>query len=305
MPEHYRHCAIAIGNFDGVHKGHQALIAKLRLEKKHKPGGVLTFSPHPSVLLSPKQEHFALTTDEQKIRLLRNYGVDFVIIQNLSWEFLNHSADFFIDEVLISKLAVSDVIVGDDFRFGSMALGSISDLLKRADAGKYNLHVVNGLFLDTNRASSSLIRSLLRDGKVKEAQRILTRPFSLLGRVSSGQGLGGPLGFATANIAAPKGFSLAHGVYATYTRVYDTAGAVDFLSATNVGTRPTITSSKEVVIETHLIKQKLNLLNKEIEIFFVERLRGEETFSSIEELRVAIDNDCKQIQRLFCLPINF
>lgn len=298
VPRTLHHCALAIGNFDGVHLGHQALIAQVCRIKEAGLRGALTFSPHPALLLAPAKEHFSISSDEQKARLLLALGLDFLIIYPLTREFLGLSPDAFVDQILVNKLKVSDVVVGEDFSFGAKALGKVPLLAQKAEAQGFSLHVVPDVLLHHERVSSSAIREHLSKGEVALAREMLTRPYALMGRVSSGQGLGTPLGFATANLMPPRGFGLAHGIYATMTRVYFNDGVKDFLSATSVGTRPTVTDSAQVVVETHCLDQAVNLLGLDIEIYFIAWLRDEEKFSGVAALQAQVQQDILQVRQL-------
>jgi riboflavin kinase/FMN adenylyltransferase len=290
--------ALAIGKFDGVHRGHQALIKATCDIDGVSSRGALTFSPHLSLFLCPDKPVFVLNTDEQKARLLFALGLDFLIVQPLSWDFLHLSYQDFIDSILIKKLGISHVIVGRDFSFGSNAKGTVKHLEIAANGNAFKLHLIDDIYINGTRCSSSAIRIFLEHGDLKSAEAMLGRPYSLFGRVSSGQGLGAPLGFATANIKPPPGFGLKKGIYATITRAYLPQGPKDFLSATSVGTRPTVTDSTEIVVETHCLDENLDLLGCDLEIFFIERLRDEQKFDTLSELKAQVSLDFTHTRQL-------
>lgn len=290
----YRHGVVAIGNFDGVHLGHHELLARCFALKKDRLGGVLSFSPHPSMLLRPEKGLFCLTSDAHKAELLLANGADFVINHSINHDFLRMSAQDFINHILISKLACADVVVGDDFCFGAQALGSVSDLARVAQTGAFKLHVVEGKNIGEERCSSSAIRKYLYEGNLVRAKAMLGRSFSLRGRVKPDQGIGRTLGFSTANITPPPHFALARGVYATFTRI----DGQDYASATNVGVRPSVSMVPELKVETHCLDQELDLLDKNIEIIFIERIRDEIKFDSLNALKAQVQKDLVIIRQI-------
>jgi riboflavin kinase/FMN adenylyltransferase len=290
LPEHLRHGVVTIGNFDGVHRGHQALLALANRIKKQRPLGALTFSPHPVEFLYPHKNLFRLTSDQHKTQLLLENGADFVILQKLDKNFLNLSPKSFIKQILEDQLACEELVIGDDFRFGKNAHGSIADLA----AQSFKLHVVPGYEINHVRCTSSAIRKYLSMADLKSAEAMLGRKFSLIGRVCSGLGLARNLGFNTANIIPPPNFALARGVYATYTRFLQNY----YLSATNVGVKPSLGVESMLTVETHCLDQNLDLHDAELEIFFLEYIRKEKRFSSLETLQEQVHKDLNYIRSL-------
>jgi len=300
LPDTVRGGAVTIGNFDGVHRGHQALIKALGETKNKRSKGVLTFSPHFVEYLQPERKLFRLSSDTQKAELLKRYGADFVVIQKLSQEFLSMSPADFIKIVLREKLACTDLVVGDDFCFGARAEGRLKDLACAADEGAFKLHVIKSKTVAGERCSSSAIRKYLSEGNLLQAQNMLGRPFSLRGQVSKGQGIAQGLGFGTANIIPEANFGLARGVYATITRVNNQ----NFISATNVGVRPSVSATPILTIETHCLDQKLDLASCELEIFFLKHIRPEIKFESLDALKDQVQKDLTHIRAIlsgYCL----
>ena len=285
---------LAIGNFDGVHLGHQALIEKtLSLSPDHAHG-VLTFSPHPASILQKNHALFSLTTDQEKIDEFTKCGVDVAILHRIDEAFLKISPEEFIEDMLVRRLAIKHVVVGDDFTFGSYAKGNIDHLRDFGKKYGFVTHVIESVMVNGIRCSSTAIRNYLRLGQLQEARAMLGRDFSLAGTVVPGQKKGASLGFRTANIAPPRGFQLAHCIYATVARI----GSKDYLSATNVGVRPTITADKKLVVETHIFDQDFDLYGQTLRIFFIEMLRPEEKFTSVNELQKHIAQDCERVRAL-------
>lgn len=289
---------VAIGNFDGVHLGHVALIAKVNELKGQRPGAVLSFTPHPNELLHENVAHFYLTSDEQKIRMLSRLGLDFAIIQRIDPQFLKLSPVSFVEEVLVNQLKAKDVVVGDDFTFGAQAKGNTAFLTKLGGQHGFNTHVVPPVNIDGQRCSSTTIRSYLRAGDVAKANRMLGRQFSMRGEVLAGQSKGASLGFKTANLLPAAGFGLCRGVYATVTRVLYDHGFLDYVSATNVGVRPTVTEQNVLVVESHCLDGNLDLYGQTIEVFFVARLRDEMKFPTVTALQEQVQRDFQALRQM-------
>lgn len=295
--DHLAHGALAIGNFDGVHLGHQALIKKILELKGAYKSGVLTFSPHPAAILTANP-HTRLTTDTDKIHLFRLLGVDVTVIEKVDAAFLATTPEQFVQETLVEKLKVKHVVVGHDFSFGKKKAGNVALLQSLGQKLGFQVHAIQPVMIEGQRCSSTTIRQFLRAGKLPQAQAMLGRPYSLRGTVIRGNQLGGSLGFRTANIMPFAGFCLSNGVYASITRVYEETGYKDLVSATNVGTRPTITDDQAVVVETHCLDENPYLYDQEIEVFFVQLLRDEEKFASTTALQEQVQKDCLKVRQM-------
>lgn len=286
--------ALAIGNFDGVHRGHQALIKKARSLAPAGPVGVLTFTPHPSHVLKKNSDHVSIMTDHDKIAALACFDVDVAILHTIDEEFLNVSPDAFVRDMLFARLSMRHVVVGDDFTFGKAALGTTKLLKTLGDKLGFHTAVISQIMIDGERCSSTAIRNYLRGGTITKANAMLGRSYSLSGIVVPGHKRGALLGFPTANLLPREGFPLARGVYGTVTRV----DGHDYVSVTNIGCRPTVTEEKTVVVETHIFDRKDELYGKEIQIFFVDHLRSEKKFAGLEELQEQIAQDCARVCEL-------
>lgn len=291
---------LAIGNFDGVHLGHQALVTKVNEIKGLRPGGVLTFDPHPKHYLNRDKAFFCLSTPQHKARMLHQMGLEVVIIHPSCGNFLSLSPSQFVRSVLHEKLHIKDIVVGDDFSFGAGGRGKIADLKRLGQDCAMNIHVVPAVLIGKERCSSSAIRHYLEEGFLDHARCMLGRPFSLLGRVMPDQKKGASLGFATANLK-PKDFFLKRGVYASITRVLLEHGHQDYVSATNVGVRPSVSNAQELVVETHCLDQVLDLGGREIEIFFIDHIREEIKFPSIKALQEQVQKDFQAVRQAFHL----
>lgn len=295
---------LAIGNFDGVHRGHQQLLHEVMRLKGKQHGAVLSFNPHPSHFFHPEQAFFYLTSTEQKAQKILETGLDALIIHPLNEQFLALSPEAFFEEILRTKLNLKNIVVGDDFSFGQNASGTIDDLYHFAQ-GTMHIEVVPALLVDGIRCSSTTIRQFLKEGHLEKARAMLERPFSLRGRVQADQKIGAALGFATANLR-PENFFLKKGVYGSITRVRRETTYEDFLSATNVGIRPTVSSEPRLTVETHCLDQMLDLDNADVEIFFIDYIREEQKFASLTALQEQVQKDFQAVRQKYRLhPAHF
>lgn len=288
-----RNGVVAIGNFDGVHVGHQALIAKARAITA--PVAVLSFTPHPRTFFCPNVPHFYLCSDQQKLDSFDAQGVEVALLQRFDDKMISMTKEEFITKFLEKGMKVGHVVVGADFKFGAGANGTVADL---QTSQKFVTHVVDDVMVSGQKVSSSAIRHYLHNGDIANASSMLGRPYSLRGRVVEGKKNGRILGFATANVVAGEGFGLKTGVYITTLRNLSGESKMAFLSVTNVGCRPTFDAGKAVVVETHVLDQNLDLYGHDIEISFLERLRDEQKFASLDELRAQIARDIAAARKL-------
>lgn len=279
--------ALCIGNFDGVHLGHQALIKKTCNLKGKAQAFALTFSPHIKEILCPKSPHFYLSNNAQKIAHFSKAGLDGAIFHKVSKEFLELSASDFIKELAV-KLKIKHVIVGEDFTFGQRALGDTTLLKSLGSKLGFMTHVISKVAIDGVTCSSTTIRNYLKDGDIPSAKKLLGRDFSVFGTVISGQKQGRILGFPTANLK-PENFFLKPSVYVSLT-IFN---GQKLPSLTNVGVRPTVSDRNEILVETHILHEEPDLYGQEIEVYFLERLRDEIKFPSLMALQEQLQLDRK------------
>lgn len=280
---------VAIGTFDGVHRGHRAVISGADT--------VLTFDPHPSSVVSPHAAPRLLTALPRKTELIASLGVEELVVIPFDADFASRSAQAFIDDVLVGALQATHVAVGENFRFGHRAEGTTADLL--AD-DRFDARVVELLEVDGEVVSSSHIRGLILGGAVRYADELLGDPFVLDGRVVHGDKRGRDLGFPTANLVPQEGFVLpGHGVYATRVRVPD---GTWYAAATNVGVRPQFVTGRGELIEAYLIDFSGDLYDAQVRVEFLARLRGEKRFDSVDELIVQMGRDVEEAQRSATVP---
>ena len=267
---------VAIGTFDGVHVGHQAVI--------DDADTVLTFDPHPLEILHPPAAPKLIMSGEVKRDVIDGLGVDELVVIPFDEEFSTIPAEGFIEQVLLERLGAERVSVGENFRFGAKAKGDPEMLEGR---GEFETRVVPLIEVDGETVSSSRIRALVAAGEVEEALRCLGAPFMLEGEVVEGDKRGRELGFPTANLVPDDRLVIpGHGVYAAFANGHP--------SAVNVGVRPTFESGRGVLIEAYLIDVDEDLYGQNLRVAFVSRLRGEKRFPNVEELIAQMHLDVEE-----------
>lgn len=280
---------VTIGNFDGVHLGHRAILARVihRARELDAQAVAVTFEPHPLKVLRPEMNLPLLTTPEQKIGLLTAAGLDAVVVLPFTREFAGLPAREFVQRYFLERLRVREVVVGHDYCFGRGREGNIDLLKEMGEKHGFTVQVVWAVEADNAVVSSSLIRALLRLGKVEEAATLLGRPYGVEGRVVHGKGRGGKLlGVPTANIRPVNELLPATGIYAVRVR----RGAETLWGAANIGTCPTFENG-EFSLEVHLLDFNGDLYAENLGVQFVARLREERRFASIEALAAQIHAD--------------
>jgi riboflavin kinase/FMN adenylyltransferase len=282
---------LTIGVFDGVHLGHKHLISELkeRARKQNLMSGVVTFRRHPQDVLSPKTRLPYLTDLEQRVNLLKNEGVEVVVTLSFTPELAKLGVREFVS-LLKEYLRMRGLVVGPDFALGRNRGGDVNTLRTLGKEINFSVAVVSLVMINGGVVSSTAIRKALADGNMKKVHNLIGRLFSLHGRVVSGTGRGRELGFPTANLGVSPGQALpADGVYATRAYISDKT----YQSVTSIGTRPTF-DGKERVVEVYILDYNGNLYGQELKIDVVERLRGEERFKTVDELKKKMAEDVKQ-----------
>jgi riboflavin kinase/FMN adenylyltransferase len=271
---------VAIGTFDGVHLGHQAVI--------EGADTVLTFDPHPLEVLHPAATPKLLMPFNVKRDVIDGLGAEELVVIPFDQEFAQRSAEDFIEHVLLEKLDAKQVSVGENFRFGAKAKGDAEMLEARSE---FQARVVPLVEVDGETVSSTRIRALVAAGEMEGARRCLGAPFMVEGEVVTGDQRGRELGFPTANIVPDDRFAYpGHGVYAAF--------ADGVPAAVNVGVRPTFESGRGVLIETYLIDREEDLYGRTLRVAFVERLRGERNYPDVQELVDQMHRDVEDARRV-------
>ncbi|HEY7330618.1 MAG TPA: bifunctional riboflavin kinase/FAD synthetase [Gemmataceae bacterium] len=295
IPADCRRGAVSIGNFDGVHHGHAALVAELRrqADSLEGPAVALTFDPHPVEILRPSQAPPRLTTTDDRSRILNELGVDCVIVLRATHELLAlHARDFFA-EMIQKRLQARALVEGTNFGFGRGREGDVTTLAGLCETAGIQLTVMPPVLLDGSEVSSSRIRAALTSGNVREAATLLGRPYRLHGLVGSGQRRGQKLGFPTANLEQIQTLVPGDGVFAVRVPHEGTP----WPGAANIGPNPTFGENARKV-EIHLIGFHGDLYGKPLAVDFIQRLRDTRPFTDKSELVEQLRRDIEQARRI-------
>lgn len=294
---HHRGCVASIGNFDGVHRGHQRIIQHLREQatRLQLPATIIIFEPQPQEFFSPQQAPARLTRLREKLIAFQHYGIDRVLCLHFTEKMAAMTAEQFIENILIAGLDIQYLTVGDDFRFGQHRQGDFAVLEKASQ--QYGFEMTNvATFAHANqRISSSRIRELLQAGSLSEAEQLLGRPYSLCGRVAHGDKRGRTIGIPTANIYLHRKQSPIAGVYAVTIHGLDNQ---IYQGVANVGNRPTVDGARSL-LEVHIFNFSNDIYGYYLQIDFVKKLRDEKRFASFELLKQQIYHDVADAIRIF------
>jgi len=283
--------AIAIGNFDGFHLGHQQIVHVLKeiSRKDNIPAAIITFSPNPKIYF--KKEHNFISTDKQKRQMLESLGVEEIIFQNFE-EISHYSGEKFIQHYLIDRLQMAHLIVGENFKFGKNRKTDLLSIHNMAHQFGFCLNSVKPVLLDGVRISSTLVREKLKKGSILEANRMLGKSYYIDGWVIEGEKIGREMGFPTINLRTANTI-LPEGVFETMTQV----GAKQFKSITNIGYRPTFCGN-DIKVETHILNFDKNIYGENVRVFFEDKIRNEIKFETREQLIFQISKDMESLFKI-------
>jgi len=290
--KNHKRSIILIGNFDGVHVGHQKLF-KLANDYKKKFNlniGVLTFEPMPKMFFNKNIKNFRISSINQKNIILQSLGVDFVITQKFDKKFSKIKSGFFIKEILSKKLEAKYIFVSDNFKFGNKREGDVDQLIKNEKICDYKIIKPQPLILSQKVISSTYIRSLLEKGNLKKTNKLLGRNWSIEGIVQKGRQQGTKIGFPTCNIDMKDYVIATPGVYAV--KVYKENSKKPLKAIANLGYRPTF-NQKKILLEVHIFNFSGNLYNKYLSVEFIKFIRKEKKFNNVNQLRKQIQSDLK------------
>lgn len=297
VPASLRGAIVALGNFDGFHKGHQAVAAEAIswAREEGRPAIVATFDPHPVHFFRPDVEPFRLTTLEQRQELYLAAGAAAMLVLHFDGELASTTAEDFIGDLLARHLGVAGVVTGEDFTFGKARGGNVQVLADVGAQHQIRTRIIGPVGYADEVISSSRIREALRNGDPQEAARLLTRPFSIRGIVEHGDKRGREIGYPTANLSVESYLRPKFGVYAVTGRILSTGQ--ELKGAANIGIRPQFEPPKEL-LEPYFFDFSGDLYGQEIEVSFHHFIRGEAKFVSLEQLMEAIDRDCETAKEL-------
>jgi len=289
--------ALTIGNFDGVHRGHQALLARVVAAARARgiAAAVMTFEPHPRELFTPDGAPMRISGLRDKLEALAECGVDRVIVQHFNRAFASLTAEAFID-LLIEGCKARWVLVGDDFRFGARRAGDISLLQRHASHGAFELEQMPTVVEGGERISSSAVRAALAAGDLARAADLLGRPYAISGRVLHGRKLGREIGFPTMNLRIAHRHPAVKGVFAV--RVHG-LGTHPRPGVASIGLRPTVEDSGRWMLEVHLFDFADHVYGRLVRVEFLHKLRDEVRYGSLVELTAAIADDARRARELF------
>ena len=298
---HHRGCVATIGNFDGIHLGHQAVLGQLseQADELGLPLVVITFEPYPQEFFSPAGESPPrLTRFREKLQALRRYGVDRVLSLRFDKVLSQMSAEAFIEQLLINGLDVRYLVVGDDFRFGHRRQGDIAMLRAAGDQHGFQVVEMHTFEVEGTRVSSTRVREALGSGELNRAAQLLGRSYRMSGRVVQGDQRGRTIGFPTANIHLHRRVTPLRGVYAV--EMFGLTGGVEspIKGVANIGHRPTVNGTR-CQLEVHLFDFDREIYGEYVQVEFIKRLRDEKRFDSFAELKTQIELDAAQARALF------
>lgn len=297
----HKQCVVVLGNFDGIHKGHQKLfeVAKHEARERNLETVVFSFYPHPTWVIGNHPKALLMSRRDKK-HMAEHLNMDVLIEYPFTKDFANISPEEFFKEILMEKLKACVVVVGSNYYFGKNKVGNPSYLKSLGRIYQIEVKIVEAVMRKDQMISSSQIRRLITSGKIEAANEMLGHPYMVIGKVVQGKQLGRTIGFPTINlIADPDRVYPPNGVYATKIKVYSKT----YLGMTNIGYNPTVNGERKM-IETHLFDFNENIYGQDVEIAFYHFIRAEQRFENIEALQCQISKDREEIQQYFADPVN-
>ncbi len=295
--------ALTIGNFDGVHLGHRAMISRLSkiADERGLPAAVMTFEPQPQEFFAPDQAPARLTSLREKLEFLRGCEVDRAYVCRFDFRFAQIEAEQFISRILRDALDAKWILVGDDFRFGARRAGNFELLKAQAPRIGFDVEAMSSVVADGKRVSSTAVRAALENGNLAGAARLLGRCYSISGRVIHGDKLGAKLGYPTANVRLNRLKAPLVGIF-----VVEVPGlaSLPVPGVASLGVRPTVTDQGYQTLEVHLFDFDRDIYGKRIEVRFLSKIREEKKFASIEAMVAQMDKDAAAAREYFSSPAN-
>jgi len=282
---------VAIGNFDGLHHGHHAVLNHAKFLKKENGSKliILTFYPHPLKVLRPGKEPKNILSFRNKVSKMEKIGIDILLAQRFNINFSKFTPLDFIKKVLVDGLNASDIIIGDDFHFGYKRQGNVEYLMSKEFQKYFKVHIIREVSGINGRYSSSLVRDMILSGKMMEAKEVLGYFYEVEGRVVKGEQLGNKLGFPTANINYLNTIIPSDGIYAGWINLDNKV----YMGAVSTGYRPQFKGKKRF-LEAHLLNFSGDIYGRRIKVSLVKKIRDEKVFSDIEKLKKQMTLDCKE-----------
>ncbi len=297
LNSHHQCCVTTIGNFDGVHLGHQAVLRQLEAKAKQLqlPMMVIIFEPQPQEFFAPNAVPARLTRLREKLLAMHRYGVEKVLCIHFNSKFAALSTEEFIQQLLVKSLKVKHIVIGDDFHFGRGRQGNFTTLKQAGKLYNFTVESQDTFILDGERVSSTRIRQALEQNNMQQAIRLLGRPYTFCGRIGYGQQRGRTIGFPTANIFLHRHVSPLIGVFAVFLHGI---GEQPLAGVANLGTRPTV-ANDQMLLEVHILDFNQDIYGNYVEVEFVSKLRNEQRFVSFDALKQQIEMDVQTARVIF------
>jgi riboflavin kinase / FMN adenylyltransferase len=298
LPDPAQGCVATIGNFDGVHLGHQAVLSQLAMKADmlNLPAVVITFEPQPFEYFVPEKAPARLSRFREKVEALRAYSIQKLCVLRFNRQLAEMQAETFIQKLLVEGLNVRYLVVGDDFRFGKDRQGDFALLQQVGKQHGFQVVNMHTFAIEDMRVSSTRIREALQDGDLAVAEKLLGRPYRMSGRVAHGDKRGRKMGYPTANIHLHRAKVPLNGVYAVQLYGIDEEPVN---GVANIGVRPTISGSDKALLEVHLFDFKRDIYGEHVQVYFLKKLREEQKFASLEQLIEQIHIDSAQAKGFF------
>ncbi|THF71006.1 MAG: bifunctional riboflavin kinase/FAD synthetase [Methylophaga nitratireducenticrescens] len=298
LPDPAQGCVATIGNFDGVHLGHQAVLSQLAMKADilNLPAVVITFEPQPYEYFVPEKAPARLSRFREKVEALRAYSIQKLCVLRFNRQLAEMQAETFIQKLLIEGLNVRYLVVGDDFRFGKDRQGDFALLQKVGKQRGFQVVNMHTFAIDEMRVSSTRIREALREGDLAVAERLLGRPYRMSGRVAHGDKRGRKMGYPTANIHLHRAKVPLQGVYAVQLYGIDEEPVN---GVANIGVRPTVSGSDKALLEVHLFDFERDIYGEHVQVYFLKKLRDEHKFADLDQLISQIHIDSAQARHYF------
>ncbi len=299
-------CALTIGNFDGVHRGHQAMLRCLQAAAAERglPATVMTFEPHPREVFTPELAPARLTSLREKIELFRQHGVERLVLVHFSPRFARLSPQEFIQEILLTGIQARWILIGDDFKFGAKRAGDLAVLREAGIQHGFEVANLGSVLVDGERVSSTAVRAALAQGDLDQARQFLGRPYSISGRVVHGDKLGQELGFPTANIQMKHNKPPLSGIFAVELSRFTQLDRPDghrLPGVASLGVRPTVKVDGVATLEVHLFDFHARIYGAHVRVDFLHKLRDEEKFPDLPTLIAQIERDVVEAKKYFNL----
>jgi len=290
--------ALTIGNFDGVHIGHKAMLGRLidAARQRGMPSVVMTFEPQPQEFFAPDQAPARLTSLREKLELLDAEGIDIVFVCRFDYAMAQMPADRFVERFVYGALGTRWLQVGDDFRFGARRSGNFDLLASLAPKYGYEIEKTSSIMLEGTRVSSTVVRACLDAGDLEGARRLLGRRYTISGRVERGDGVGSGLGYPTANVRLGRSKAPLSGIYVVE---LEGLGTQPLPGVASLGVRPTVKRQGRAVLEAHLFDFDRDIYGRRVSVRFLAKLRDEEKFASVDDLVVQMGRDAQQAREYF------